>query len=174
MNSTAIVGYIQNSHCEVGVDRHFTDIEWKEICSDSWDRIEHLTEIQLNKFTDLTYYKSLNIYERRYVNFLLLYQRVIWSLDDALSFRFFSLPLEKIYNFKWMEDKIEQHYESFFKLDIKNEFKKKQFKIDIMTIVFRIWAAGYGVIKSEGRNVTAKPYCPPIDGVCCPKPDGQA
>ncbi len=23
-------------------------------------------------------------------------------------------------------------------------------------------------------TVTAKPYCPPIDGVCCPKPDGQA
>ncbi|MDQ0877666.1 hypothetical protein QFZ77_006325 [Paenibacillus sp. V4I3] len=22
--------------------------------------------------------------------------------------------------------------------------------------------------------VTAKAYCPPIDGVCCPNPDGQA
>ncbi|MCY9661967.1 tyrosine-type recombinase/integrase [Paenibacillus chondroitinus] len=149
MSSLATVESFPKITCEIGVDRHFTKMEWELICPNSWSKIEYLTKVPLHKFISLAFYKSLKQPGKRYVNYLLLYQRVVWSLDDVLSVRFFSLPLEQIHNFIWMEEKVEKHYVA---LDIKNEQTKRKFKLDIMTLTFRIWAAGYGLLKGEGRK----------------------
>ncbi|OCT15975.1 hypothetical protein A8709_10165 [Paenibacillus pectinilyticus] len=152
MSDSVKVEYNHSITCDVGVDRHFTKLEWKDICSGAWGKIEHLTKVDLNRFTDVTFYKSLNKLEKRYVNYLLLYQRIVWPWEDALKIKFFTLPLEKVNNFIWIAEKVDIYFGVLFQLESNIESKKKQFKIDILILAFRIWAAGYGFIRNEGRK----------------------